>query len=363
MSARAAITSILVAAVTIAAAMAGTSTAGAASTWAPIAVWEMNEGSGARTLLDSSGNGVTGALGSRVNAGVREAGMVVHQFPYISASAPADNQRLHLVSDRPGLDPGSAGFAVEVRFRTHAGNKNIMQKGQSTTAGGMWKVEVSGGRATCVFRGPQGSVGMKSTSSVEDDRWHVVRCERTSTGSALYLDGVRHARATTWTGAIDNSLELAIGGKSRCNNTSVSCDYFYGAIDYARIERLAAGATPTTAPPTTPPPTTAPTTTAPTTTSAPVPPVRLPSGSFDQVEVDGRTVRVRGAASDPDGAPVVQIRTTWDGRSATIERPSSGGRFDQSFTAEPGDHQVCISVLDTPTRQAVALGCRSTVVK
>ena len=80
---------------------------------------------------------------------------------------------------------------------------------------------------------------MKSTSSVEDSKWHVVRCVRLAAGGAeLYLDGVRQAKSSTVSGLIDNKIELAIGGKSRCNNTTVSCDYFHGDIDYARIDRL-----------------------------------------------------------------------------------------------------------------------------
>ena len=356
----------------------GAPSASAAEQWVPVAVWQMNEPAGSTRLVDSSGNGVTAPIGTAVGIGVRDGTSTVHRFSYISTTAPAaPSARLHVVPDRASLDPGTQGFAVEVRFRTHAGNRNIMQKGQSGTTGGFWKIEISGGVATCVFRGSKGSVGMKSTSSVEDSKWHVVRCVRLAAGGAeLYLDGVRQARTSTVSGLIDNKIELSIGGKSRCNNTTVSCDYFHGDIDYARIDRLQSTAgtsaapvtapistAPTTAPTTTAPTTTAPTTAAPTTTVPALPPARPPSGRYDAVEVDGRSVTVRGLASDPNGVPSVRISSTWSGGRTTFDRPASNGAFAASFTAEPGEHTVCVSVLDVPTGSAVSLGCKPAVVK
>jgi hypothetical protein len=219
---------------------------------------------------------------------VRDGTSTVHRFSYISTTAPAaPSARLHVVPDRASLDPGTQGFAVEVRFRTHAGNRNIMQKGQSGTTGGFWKIEISGGVATCVFRGSKGSVGMKSTSSVEDSKWHVVRCVRLAAGGAeLYLDGVRQARTSTVSGLIDNKIELAIGGKSRCNNTTVSCDYFHGDIDYARIDRLQSTAG-TSAAPVTAPITTAPHDSAP----------DAPTTSADHRSADHRSADHDGAGA------------------------------------------------------------------
>ena len=35
----------------------------------PIAVWQMNEAPGSRTMVDSSGHGLTGAIGAHVQVG------------------------------------------------------------------------------------------------------------------------------------------------------------------------------------------------------------------------------------------------------------------------------------------------------
>ena len=99
--------------------------------------------------------------------------------------------------------------------------------------------------------------------------------------------------------------------------------------------------------------------------TAPVdPPVRLPSGSFDRIDVDGRKVVVRGRANDPDGRPVYRVSTTWAGdKRYTFERQSTPPTFATSFTAQPGDHRVCVTLLDNPTRQPVGLGCKNVTVK
>lgn len=91
---------------------------------------------------------------------------------------------------------------------------------------------------------------------------------------------------------------------------------------------------------------------------------RLPSGSFDRIEVDNRKVVVRGRAIDADGLPVYRVSTTWDRtKHYSFERQSTPPTFATSFTAQPGDHRVCVTLLDNPTRQPVSLGCKNVTVK
>lgn len=246
--------------------------------------WRMDEAKGATRLVDSSGNGYHGTIGNKVVLGVRSGGATVHEFPYISSTAPPDAGRLHIVNQPQTLNPGTGDFAVEVRFNTYSIHSNITQKGQSGATGGYWKVEVDDGVAACVFRGSSASVGLKSTKRVTDKVWHTVRCERRAAESVMILDGVQVARARVSTGNISNTWTLAIGGKSKCDSVKVQCDYFRGSIDYVRIERpgttttaaaaaaplTSAAGTPTTS---TPPATrTAPPVTAPPTTTVPVAP-------------------------------------------------------------------------------------------
>jgi subtilisin family serine protease len=92
-------------------------------------------------------------------------------------------------------------------------------------------------------------------------------------------------------------------------------------------------------------------------------PVRLPVGSFDTLETDGRFVVVRGRASDPDGTPIVHIESTVDGKRSVRDMWAVDGSFAMGWNDVPGTHRVCASVLDTPTRRSVSLGCRDVVVK
>jgi hypothetical protein len=373
MKANRAVTSVVAAATALLVVAVGGSRAGAAEPEV-VADWQLNESSSATDLADSSGNGVTGRIGTSVDTGVSSGGATVHRFNHIGTGDPADPERTHTVGDRPELDPGAGDntFVVTIRYKATYTGRNMVQKGQSNTVGGMWKVEFEGGtgRARCLFRGANGATTVISSKGKAsgDGLWHTLRCEKNAKGSTMTLDGVAQSRGTVVVGTLDNRSNLTIGGKGNCDNVTISCDYYVGEIDYIRIERGGSSvistttttSTTTTSTTTTVRPTTTTTTT---TTAPPPPPVRLPSGSFDQIDVDGRTIRVRGAANDPDGAPIVRIRSAWDGRSVWLDRASSGGRFDVSYTAEPGDHNVCIFLMDAPTGQAVSIGCKDAVVK
>jgi hypothetical protein len=336
--------------------------------------WRMDEARGSTRLLDSSGNGYHGTIGTDVSVGVRSSGATVHSFPYIGSTAPPDPAgRLHVIDQRTALNPGTADFAVELRFRNTHTHGNITQKGQSGASGGYWKVEVDDGLLSCVFSGTSASVAMKSKISVTDDVWRTVRCERKANEAVMFLDGVQQARPQVRTGSIANDWTLVVGGKSSCNSTEVQCDYFRGDLDYLKVERPNAPApttttttrptTTTTRPTTT---TTRPTTTTtvrPTTTTTVAPSSQLPVGRIDSVTVDGSTITVTGPASDPNGTPIARVEDVVEGRRTVIERWGAGGRYSVSYTGASGTHQVCVSLLDSPTRQAVPIGCSEAVVK
>ena len=202
-----------------------------------VADWRMDEVAGSDVLVDGSGNGVHGLLGSGVLAGIRIGADTVHRFPNTSSTAPADPSRIHYVGDRDALDPGTGDYSVEVRFRSTVDHTNIIQKGQATASGGMWKMELDNGTVACLFRGSSGDAFVRSSTRVLDGNWHVVRCERTAGGLTLAVDGRVEARRSVAAGRIANDANLTIGGKPDCNNRSVECDYFRGDIDYARVDR------------------------------------------------------------------------------------------------------------------------------
>ena len=90
---------------------------------------------------------------------------------------------------------------------------------------------------------------------------------------------------------------------------------------------------------------------------------RLPTGTVDSVTAEGRAIMVRGTARDPDGAPLVRIESLVDGRRSVREIPVGGGRYVVGWPEAAGTHLVCVSAVDSPSRQPVPLGCRDVVVK
>jgi hypothetical protein len=205
----------------------------------PVAVWWMNEGPGARTMVDSSGNGLNGTIGTSVQTGVAlSGGGTGYRFPYKRPNTPPpDPQHLVTVPHSSRLNPGSGAYAVELRMRTTHSFGNVIQKGQAGSKGGYWKFEQPSGKIACLFRGSAGTSTASSASvRVNDGNWHTVRCERTASSVTMWVDGVFTSRNRNATGTIANTRPLTIAGKGNCDQVEITCDYFSGDIDYVRIE-------------------------------------------------------------------------------------------------------------------------------
>ena len=205
----------------------------------PVAIWQMNEAAGARTMVDSSGNGLNGVIGTSVQTGVSvAAGNNAYRFPYIRPNTPPpDPQHLVTVPHDNRLNPGTGDFAVELRMRTTHSFGNVIQKGQAGAKGGYWKFQQPSGKITCLFRGSAGSsTGTSGTVRVNDGNWHTVRCERTPSMVTMIIDGVVTGRNRNATGTIANTRPVTIAGKGNCDQVEITCDYFSGDIDYVRIE-------------------------------------------------------------------------------------------------------------------------------
>ena len=123
-----------------------------------VALYDMNEAVGSTVLLDSSGNGLNGTIGSEVTLRASYGGAIGHRFNYLAPNTPpAHPGHLDVVKDNLKLDPERADYAVTVRYRTTRSFGNIIQKGQSTQVGGMWKWQQPKGivRLAC-SGGPRG---------------------------------------------------------------------------------------------------------------------------------------------------------------------------------------------------------------
>ena len=219
-----------------------TSAPAQAATMTTIAEWQMNEPAGARTMVDSSGNGFDGLIGSAVGTGSTYDGATGYRWLFASPTLPpAKPERVIEVPHDDRLNPGTGDYAVTIRYRTIQPFGNIIQKGQGGSDGGYWKIENPKGILTCVFRGVDGSGDwmrkeVNSGTPLNDGRWHTARCERTATGLTLTIDGRVVDSTSGKTGTISNNRPISIGGKVNCDQTSISCDYFTGDVDYVQVE-------------------------------------------------------------------------------------------------------------------------------
>ncbi|WBB72033.1 PKD domain-containing protein [Micromonospora sp. WMMD1128] len=208
-----------------------------------VAFWSMDEPASSTLLRDSSGSGRHGTVGGEVVTGAIYAGATGHRF---ATHLPTDQEyvpdHVNLVPHSTDFNPDAGDFSVTIRYRTTYSFGNILQKGQGNTAGGYWKLEAPGGRPKCLFRGGDGASRTGYTDvPIADGQWHTVTCNRTAAYVEMYVDGVRTSRLNGPTSTIANSWPLSVGGKSQCDGTKVTCDYFAGDIDYVKILKGSGG--------------------------------------------------------------------------------------------------------------------------
>jgi hypothetical protein len=227
-------------------------------------------------LLDAGPHALHGTIGSSVQPGATVDGAGAHVFSTVDPDrSPYDPGRLDEVPHDDRINPGTGDVAVTIRLRTTSPQGNVVQKGQTGSPGGFFKLDMDDGRIACLFSGDARTLHVRSATRIDTGRWTEVRCHRSATALSLYVDGVLVDRRTGWTGSVANTRPLSIAGKSSCNQVTVGCDYFSGAIDRVTLTRNGAVVPPpptstsTTSTSAAPPPTPAPTTPAPTTTVAP----------------------------------------------------------------------------------------------
>jgi hypothetical protein len=201
-----------------------------------VAHWDMNEHRRAKILHDVSGNGYDGTIGRRViRSGTN------HRFTPIAYGV-KQNGRVDVVPDAAGLDPGDAPFSVRVTFKWPGNyDNNLIQKGQGSPAGGMFKMKTTvpaagqpPGYLKCLFRGSIGDSQVESYAAprVDDGKWHTVLCRRTTTHTVMRLDGTVVDTNPKDPGTISNDWPIAIGGDTSC--ASSECNFWWGRIGDVR---------------------------------------------------------------------------------------------------------------------------------
>jgi len=225
---------MLVVTALVATALLGVTGPAEAAATKTLAYWNMNEKSGSTVLVDSSGHGINGTIGSHVVSNG-----AVETFPYVKGGVGGvlDPAHIDLVNSAK-LNPGTRDFAVTLRMKFTTPVGDVLQKGQSGAVGGLFKIELDsgGGKIDCSFVSPTGNAQVWSSTTLNDGLWHVVTCTRTATEVTVTVDGVVVGAILHATGNISNTWPMSIGGKSSCNQTTVFCDYFAGQIDYVKIQ-------------------------------------------------------------------------------------------------------------------------------
>src|SRR6478736_9246113 len=193
---------------------------------ATLADWEMNEGSGAHTMIDASGH-VNGTIGSAVQTGVSISGATAYHWVFTSPTAPPAKPERIVQASSSTLNPNSGNYTVTLRYRTTKHFGNIVQKGQAGSSGGYFKIENPNGNLTCVFRGTSSSGAflrrqVVSPTVLSDGQWHVARCARTATGVTLTIDGKVVDTANGSSGNITNNRPISIAGKLNCDQINTT---------------------------------------------------------------------------------------------------------------------------------------------
>jgi hypothetical protein len=209
---------------------------------APAAVvtldYEMNEGPGASVMNDSGGTGLNGSIGTEVVTGATFDGATGYRFARLKPNTPPTHpQHLVTIPNAPNLNPDAGNYSVEIRYRTTNPFGNLIQKGQSTTPGGQFKIQLPKGKPSCYFKGPDGRDGVGGKTLIDDGAWHVLLCVKTSDSVTLYVDGVKQGRKNGPMGTVNNTFPMSIGGKPQCDQVKVTCDYFGGDVDYVKITK------------------------------------------------------------------------------------------------------------------------------
>ena len=158
-----------------------------------IGSWQMDETAGSTQMMDSSGNGLHGTIGSDVV--LHEANPSGWGYRFKGDWWVVNPNRLVTWQDDDRLDPGTEPYAVTIRFKTGAVDPNIIQKGQDNQTGGYFKLALKKGQPRCHFEDGThntraiGFVGdPRPETNVADGDWHTLRCEKTATGVRLTID-------------------------------------------------------------------------------------------------------------------------------------------------------------------------------
>jgi hypothetical protein len=198
--------------------LATTGSAGAAGT--VVALWHMDETTGATTMHDSSGNNNNGSL-INVITGLPDASCHLHSC-YSFQRTPS----VAVVPHSNTLNPGTQDITLTEWVNTGVipppavGDYDMIRKGLGSATGGDYKMEVkprnqgTAAKLLCLFQDSAGKEGqLIKGPNLADNKWHQVQCRRTATNIQAIVDG------RVWTksiaiGSISNTEDVTVGARS-----------------------------------------------------------------------------------------------------------------------------------------------------
>jgi Laminin G domain len=224
-------------------------TIAAATGTSVVADWEMNEPAKATVAHDSGPNGLNAAVGNVIQTGQVDGARTFYRFPDTPPNTtPPGTPRL-VTDSSTQLNPGTRDFTISFTYRTTKNFGNIIQKGQHGSKDGYFKIEQPLGHLTCLFRGvlPNGQLNgvlVNSATTLDDGQWHSITCTRTANDVSMTVDGKTTHKAGQ-SGNISNNVPMTIGGKTNCDQVTVTCDFFNGDIDRVEIDAGGSSTPPT----------------------------------------------------------------------------------------------------------------------
>jgi len=212
--------------------------------WNIIANYQMDEGPRQDKLHDSSRHHRNGVIGRKIETN----GSYLH-FDKVGRDHPLDPARTARV-DSNALNPGAGNFSIEWRSRTTKKllAANVVQKGQGSPAGGMFKVrngmhQNDWLRYACFWRGPEGQAFTQTTPGKDyrDGKWHTFRCVKIDgVGVKMFADG-KLVDTDDDPGTIANDWPLSIGGNHAVCEDVVGerrhCNYWAGDLAWMKFYR------------------------------------------------------------------------------------------------------------------------------
>ncbi len=190
--------------------------------------WPMDEPVGATVMRDVSGAGNHGLVPAGVTTGNSGAYTFTGTHPVTVASSST-------------LNPYGKDFSYSLRVRRTGGHPdpNLLQKGQTDSPNGYYKVDYYRGGIGCTVSGSLARRTIATPLNLSDGQWHSVQCTKTENKLQIDVDwGTPTARtliAYVSLGSVANIRPVTIGGKTRCT-TVEQCDPLTGQVAWARID-------------------------------------------------------------------------------------------------------------------------------